>query len=75
MLTRPSAPEWATDPSEQVEDEDKTPVQLDRHLERCVPCLGSGQIRVTGRDEHRRRCTWCRGFGWVKVPSPGRRPR
>lgn len=55
-----------------TDPEDRTPVQLERHIERCVPCLGTGRIQVVGRDAQPRRCTWCRGFGWVKVPSPGR---
>lgn len=74
MRRSPSAPERATD---KITDdvEERTPVSTERHLERCLPCLGTGRIQVVGRDARPRRCTWCRGHGFVKVRSPGRRRR
>lgn len=73
MLPSPSAPKWATDQIDDA-DEDKTPVTLDRHYERCVPCRGTGQISMPVSSSSGR-CAWCKGYGWVKVPSPGRRRR
>jgi hypothetical protein len=57
---------------EEVEEDldEPTPV-VPRRLFRCVPCLGTGRLRLLGVElyETRRPCPYCRGAGTRILPT------
>src|SRR5262249_61162048 len=45
--------------------EDATPVMAERRFTRCLPCLGTGRLRLLGIElyETHRPCPYCKGAG------------
>jgi hypothetical protein len=62
-------------------EEDETTPVVARRIVRCVPCLGTGRLRLSGVElyETRRPCPYCRGSGSRIIvaprPAKGARPR
>jgi hypothetical protein len=45
--------------------DETTPVMAERNFSRCLPCLGTGRLRLLGVElyETRRPCPYCKGAG------------